>query len=459
MTGTFGGINTALSALRYQQVALDVANNNIANVGTDGYVRRRAEAGAVGGTQGPSLWSGYDGHGDGVRTQSVTRLTDALLDVRVRREQGALSFSSARATVLSRVETAVAEPGPDGVAAAMLALRNSLQDLVGDPAGPAARETVLGKAGILASAINAQARNVDAETADQRTHAATALDQVNDAARQLADLNRSIATAEGSGADVATLHDTRDTVALRLATLAGAVTTVQPDGQYAVSLGGVPLVSGATASTLSFTGTAPASGPLAYAVDGTAVTVGGELGGVTDVLNVALPAYRTQLDAIAADFADRFNAQHALGTDLTGTPGGKFFDYDPADPAGTLRVALTSGAQIAASTGGPKDGANADALSAVGSRIDPVTGTSTESAYQSLVTGLGASVAAADRQTANQRVLATSVTEQREQIAGVNLDEETVSMVTAQHAYEAASKVMSVLDSVLDTLINRMAAR
>ena len=40
-------------------------------------------------------------------------------------------------------------------------------------------------------------------------------------------------------------------------------------------------------------------------------------------------------------------------------------------------------------------------------------------------------------------------------LAGVNLDEETVNMLAAQHAYEAAARVMTTLDSVLDTLINR----
>ena len=41
MAGSFSSINTALTAMRYQQIALDVASTNVANVGTDGYVRRR----------------------------------------------------------------------------------------------------------------------------------------------------------------------------------------------------------------------------------------------------------------------------------------------------------------------------------------------------------------------------------------------------------------------------------
>jgi flagellar hook-associated protein 1 FlgK len=92
------------------------------------------------------------------------------------------------------------------------------------------------------------------------------------------------------------------------------------------------------------------------------------------------------------------------------------------------------------------DAGNADALS---------RSTGAESAYAALVTRFGGSVASLDRQTSNQEALTNQVDDEREQMAGVNLDEETVNLVSAQHAYEAASKVMTVLDSVLDTLINR----
>ena len=57
--------------------------------------------------------------------------------------------------------------------------------------------------------------------------------------------------------------------------------------------------------------------------------------------------------------------------------------------------------------------------------------------------------------------LMTLLTEQvdgaRDQLAGVNLDEEMLAMVQYQRAYEAAARVMTVVDSMLDTLINRTA--
>ncbi len=163
---------------------------------------------------------------------------------------------------------------------------------------------------------------------------------------------------------------------------------------------------------------------------------------------MTLPGYLTQVAAVAKDFADQTNAQHALGYDAAGNAGGPVLSYDPADVLGTLGVAITDPAKIAASSvpGGGLDAGNAARLA---------TGPGVEGSYQRVVTDLGSTVVESRRRAANQQVLTTQVDGAREQLTGVNLDEEMVNMLAAQHAYEAASRVMTTLDSVLDTLINR----
>lgn len=444
MTSTFSGLSTALSALRYQQVALDVANNNVANVGVDGYVRRRAEGASVGATGQPSMWSQYVGHGDGVAVKSVSRLVDPLLDARSRRENGTLSYLTAQKTVLNRVETALNEPGDDGLSAALQELRGAFQDLVSDPAGSAARQTVLAKAAAVASAFHTQATSITTEMADQQAHATSLVQQVNDAATELARLNKTIKVAQVNNTDTGTLSDQRDQLALTLAKLTGAEVTVQSDGQFNLAVNGVALVTGDAAGTM----TATSGSPTTLSIGGTAVPAGtsGELGGALELVNNTLPAYKKSLDDIATAFAAQMNAQHAAGKDLDGNAGGALFSVDPADPAGSLAVAFTDTRKLAASAGGVKDGSNADAMSRA---------TTAESDYTALVTSFGSTVASVNRKTATQETLAGQVDDEREQMAGVNLDEETVNLVAAQHAYEAASKVMTVLDSILDTLINR----
>ncbi|GAA4089179.1 flagellar hook-associated protein FlgK [Nocardioides kongjuensis] len=461
MAGSFGSINTALSGLRYNQVALDVAGNNIANASTDGYVRRRVVGASVSSAQA-ALWSRYDGHGEGVAVGEVRRMSDPLLDSRVRREHGMLSYLSTSRTILARVEEGVGEPGPNGVHAAMLELRNAWQDLSLNPGSTAARQQVLGRAETLAQALRGQVANVAGEEADQRIHATNLVSEVNTAASGLAALNHDILVTEQNGTDAGVLRDRRDVLATRLAELTGGVTTVQADGQFTVTVAGTPLVQGKEAGTFVLaSGITPAGAadgsPITYRIDASwgstvlpsgATGPGGELGAVTEVLTTTLPAYRAGLDAVAADLAATVNAQQAAGFDATGTAGAPLFGYDPLVGAASLQVAITDPAELAASSvgGGALDGSNADLLSRIGTYPD---------AYQRLVNGLGTDVAALDRRTANQTSLTGALDDAREQQAGVNLDEETVNMVSAQRAYEAAARLMTTLDEVLDTLINR----
>jgi len=460
MTGTFSSLNTALSALRYQRVAMDVASNNIANLSSEGYVRRRAEAQALGAPEQIAMWSRYDGVGDGVSSASVTRLADPLLDARARREHGTQSYLDTRVAVLSRLESGVGEPGASGVSAALADFRNSWQDLQTHPEQGASRSQVLATGRALAQAINGQASNVDSELAEQRSHLLDLVSQINSAASSLAAVNRSIADANGGGLDDSDLRDQRDVLAMRLSELTGSEAKARPDGGVDVLVGGVPLVVGQTAGTFTITGGVAPDGtsdgaPLSFAVVGSAgstavspAAVGGEAGATSELITTTLPGYRAGLDSVASLLADAVNALHTSGYDLNGNPGQAFFSYDPLNASGSLAVALTDPDDVAASSvpGGGLDTGVAEALG---------NAQVADEAYRRLVSGLGTEVASSRRLGDNQRLLTTQVDNAREQLVGVNIDEETTNLMAAQRAYEAASRVMSTMDSVLDTLINR----
>ncbi len=457
MTGTFSSLNTALSALRYQQVALDIASTNVANSSTEGYVRRRVVGETLGAGSVPALWSRSTDVGNGVRATGVERMVDSFLEARARSEHARQSRLDTRSAALSRLESGVGEPGDTGVAAALTRFRSSLHDLANAPASAAARSQVLAAASGVADTVRLQARNVAEEATGQRAQLLAGVAEVNTVAADLAATNRAVAVAKLSDSDSSTLTDTRDRLALRLAELTGGHATVRPDGGVDVDLNGVALVTGQQAATLRIASGVTASGaadglPVSFVVDPAGTPVPGVpegmLGAVTDLLDHTLPAYAAGLSDIAQRLADAVNAQHAAGYDAAGNPGGPLFGYDPADVAGSLAVVITDPAAVAASglPGGVLDAGNADLLAG---------SLTVDGDYQRLVNGLGTEVASVQRQAGAQRTLTTQVDTSREQLAGVNLDEETVNMLTAQHAYEAAARVMTTMDSVLDTLINR----
>jgi flagellar hook-associated protein 1 FlgK len=461
VSATFASFNSALSALRYHQVVMDTASGNIANVSTEGYARRRVVGEAVGAPAVPAMWSRYEGSGDGVRAKGIERMVDPFLDIRARREHGNQAYLDTQQTTLERLEAGIGEPGDNGVSAALADFRKAWHDLANNPGTDAARSQVLAAGRTLASAINIQSRNVSTEEADQRIRLLNAVDDVNTLAADLAATNRSIDVARNSGADAGTLLDQRDQLAMRLAELTGGTAQTNANGGLDFSVGGQPLVQGLRAGSVAVaTGVAPdgsADGnPVTFTVarpDGSSAApteaFGGVVGATTLLLNTTLPAYKAGLDAVASSLADSVNTQHAAGYDRNGVAGGAFFTYDPADPAASLAVANLQLDEIAASSipGGGLDGGNA---TAVGGELAGAEGD-----YQRLVNVFGSEVSSVRRLAANQQVLTGQVDGAREQLSGINLDEEMVNMLQAQRAYEAAARVMSTLDSVLDTLINR----
>jgi flagellar hook-associated protein 1 FlgK len=74
--------------------------------------------------------------------------------------------------------------------------------------------------------------------------------------------------------------------------------------------------------------------------------------------------------------------------------------------------------------------------------------------YTQSISALGVAASTAKSQAANQQVLVSQLTKQRQQVSSVSLDEETTNMIKYQHAYQAAARMISVFDSMLDTLIN-----
>ena len=147
MSGTFSSLNTALSALRYNRVAMDVASGNVANSGTAGYARRQVIGQATGAPAVVAMWSRWEtGMGDGVQPGGITRMVDPLLDARARLEHAASSYLDTRVVSLARFETALGEPGDNGIAAALSDFQQGWHDIANNPADGAARSQLLARA-------------------------------------------------------------------------------------------------------------------------------------------------------------------------------------------------------------------------------------------------------------------------------------------------------------------------
>jgi flagellar hook-associated protein 1 FlgK len=55
----------------------------------------------------------------------------------------------------------------------------------------------------------------------------------------------------------------------------------------------------------------------------------------------------------------------------------------------------------------------------------------------------------------NQEAVMAQLTNRRESVSGVSIDEEVTNLIKFQRSFEANSRVISALSEMLDTLINR----
>ena len=77
--------------------------------------------------------------------------------------------------------------------------------------------------------------------------------------------------------------------------------------------------------------------------------------------------------------------------------------------------------------------------------------------YSKTVSGLGETLAGINGKLGDQELVEDLITGQRDSVSGVSMDEEMADLIKFQRAYQASSRVLTVIDSMLDTLINRTA--
>jgi flagellar hook-associated protein 1 FlgK len=468
---TFSGLGTALSSLIAQRQALDVSGQNVANANTVGYTRQRADLASVPGATVPSLFSTPTGVGNGTQVTGVARLSDAFLDARVRTETAGAAYLAARAEASSQLEKGVGEPSTTGLAAQLSTMWSGWGDLANTPDKTSTRAVLLENAQAVTDRLSTLYGAAESQWSHARETTVALVDQVNAAASNIANLNSSILSLQNAGSSPNELVDKRDLLVTQLSGLIGASTRTNPDGQVDVYVGGNALVDGTRVRPLEVTGTTQFSS----LTDDNAVTVswvgkpgvsvgldGGRVAGVLSVLAPAadpagsggmLAEAAASYNALAVKIADDVNKVHSTAVRQDGTPGGNFFEITGGSPqALNLRVRITDPTHIAAAApgAGALDSSAALALSKLGKST-----TGPDAQWSSDVVGLGVRTAGAvSRATVAETSRAAAESRQLAQ-ASVDTDEEAVNMLAYQRAYEGAARVLTAIDEMLDTLINR----
>lgn len=449
MGNLFTSLLSSANGLRAYEQALAVTQNNVTNASTPGFVKQTQSLEAL-----PfDLTVGLPG---GVRAGPVVSSRDGYAERAVRDQQTSFGFSNQKTTNLTPLETSFSLSGTSGIAPSISNLFQSFSRLSVNPNDTASRQAVLQQAGVVAQSFQGAASSLLSQQSSLDRESRGAIDAINHLATVIAQINTHNRGRKPGSTDAGVDAQLNSSLE-ELSQLANFTSLQQPDGSVTVYLGGqTALVTNdqayaiqgdfSTSQTkiLSTTG-ADISGQL----------TGGKLGALLEDKNTVIPSYLSDLNTLAQGLADQVNTTLAQGIDQNGAaPTTDLFTYNPARAALSLAVNPLTPDQIAAALPGATGG-NGNALNlAALADAKTLNGFTFVQFYGNLGGRVGNDLSSAKSNQSTAQLLLSQTQDLRNQVSGVSLNEEAEHLVAFQRAYEATSKMIGVLNSLTETLIN-----
>ena len=343
MLSSFGSLNTALRALQAMQQSIQVISHNVANAATPGYSRQKTilAPGTPYSLPATNQYLPFGQVGTGVVIQGVQRFRSNFLDSQIRNEKVTQQGWEVRQGVLQQLEVIFNEPSDTGFNSRLNTFWAAWQTLATSPDSAAARALVAETTLELAAVMRDTDRQFGDLQADLDDRVALQVDQINNLARRIADLNKTIREVQGTGQQPNDLRDQRDQLLTELAGVVDVEAYETDSGSMMVSLGGNLLVMDHVVSEIAVEQD-PTNGMLnrlVWADSGAVVQLAGipleggltaqaadrlsgELGGALVARDLILPEKMAQLDDIAAALIENVNALHQTGFGLSGSAGG-----------------------------------------------------------------------------------------------------------------------------------------
>ncbi|QLY25925.1 flagellar hook-associated protein FlgK [Bdellovibrio sp. KM01] len=457
-------MDTGKRSLMNSQTALQTVGHNIANKSTEGFSRQRVEL-----LSNVPIGEGGLQIGMGARAGVVTRVNNPWLEKQIQKEGMTMGFEDSRADGLSRVEQIYNEQNNKGLNQYVTDFFNGFRELSNNPESLASRtmvrETAVGMVkdfGRVTSQLRGVQEDLDAQIK-------TTIGEVNEITKEIASLNEKIQTVEVSKVPANDERDRRDLLLKKLGDKIDITWAEGKDGMVSVTAGRTAiLVSGTGASELKARQTDTRDRmEIFYQGTGTPANVteqisGGRIGGALDVRDHVIEDLLGHIDNLAYTLATEVNKAHIEGFDRNGKTGVLFFEQPESVKGAAANISMNKTifndvSRIAAGSraDAPGDNTVANVISSLQYKQVMDGGTATMDDYYNTQVGqVGAMVQRAVKSQESQKNVINQLTNIRESISGVSLDEETTKMIEFQKTYDASARLIKTADEMFDTVLN-----
>jgi flagellar hook-associated protein 1 len=461
MSSTFYGLDIAKSGLNVSQLALNVTSNNIANVGTDGYTRQGIDQTTISAASGKYRFANPAvTPGKGVSADAVAQYRDDFLDMRYRNANSTDNTFTSSKAVLKSIEGIVDETNNDGLIVSLQGFYKSLQNLAQNTGDVQYSSLVRSGAKTVVGMLNQYSNSLESVADEQESNLQTSVDAVNSYVSKIDALNKSIVVNQVNGSDCNALMDERNTDLDKLSSFLNIEVEKNDDGSVSVLTDSSYLLD-SQSNTITTLALDTSSGS-AKIVDGSGTDFSitdGSIKGVLQSLNglggyagsgedstYGIAYYRKALDEIASTFADTYNSINSSSSAL--------FASSDSSAITASNICISSGWTSNASLIDTDNITNM--ISAMESDVGFTGGfTGTFEGFATdLMSEIATDVGYAGDMADTYSSIVGSIKNEREAISGVSTDEEAINTVKYQKAYQAAARVLTAMDEMLDKLIN-----
>jgi len=485
--GVYSITDSAMAALNIAQAGVLITSQNVAGASVDGFNRRSAAA-----TINAMAPNNLMLNGTSFAVGGFTRQYSALVNGQLLNQQAKSSYSDTLVQYTQSIDTLVSGTST-GLNSAISNFFNAMGTYAADPTSKSQAAAITAAANDVAQRMTGMTSLVSQIEDDAKKGLSDTAEQVNTLLPALAQINQKIieSTSAGNSTPSADLLDERDRLSSQLQKLVGGQTLINGDGTVTQLVGGMAIVERAIANKLIIneSGTySLQSGTNNSTILSIQDLEGGQAGALFELVNSFVPKINQRLDALAIGLvkvANTATASASSGVGLFGFEVGSDTYFDLATDHTTNIPSMSSASDMSSLYTLLADSSNSmTSVGLIASNFisiapkdpstyfdddsgDPIitsamanTTSNTISIFAnttaSLVSDVGVQVASwRSSQKADQAVLKT-LTDERDSISGVNLDEEAANLLKYQQLYSASTKVLQVDNQMFTALLSIM---
>lgn len=449
---SFFNSNIANSGLFAAQKGLQVTQNNIANADTEGYARQRVETNQSTNSHGFGL---SQQSGNGVVVKEITRIVDQYLINETRDQESKVGYYTSRENALSEIETVFNEHTDQSVTNRIMKFFNAWEEASKFPEDVAYRQSLIGEGKLLASSFNTISEKITDLKSVLDNRIENQLDKINDLTKKIQDINNKMNLTAVENPN--SLLDERDRYIDELSSVINVDVIEGQNNNITLKVGGFSLLS--NDERYELVGMYDKTNGEWTLGSGDVVIrpKGGSIAADLEVRNVLLKNYETKMNSFIGSLITEVNNLHQAGYGLDDSTGNVFFTgltgsnikVDSLIEDNPQKIAMSSALATPGNTDIAKEiiDLKEQELVSLGNK------TLTEY-HNQFVFEMTSDLNFTKNNRETHENMLININEQRQNVQGINMDEEMSNLLKYQKFYQANSKVLKTLSDTFDQLMN-----